>query len=83
MNANFTLVFWVLHKIKKRGPLRYLHFWTSRGSYGIGIVLDKNNFLGHNSANFCFRTKFHNNDPPKLGQIIGVSEVNFYSKIDF
>ena len=48
------------------------------GSYG-----QKKEFLGHNSAIFCFRTIFLNSNPPKMGEKIGVSEVNFYSKIDF
>ena len=36
-----ALVSWVLLKIKKRDPLRYLHFWISRGPLGMGIVLYK------------------------------------------
>ena len=89
-----ALVSWVLHKIKKRSPLRYLYFWTGRGPQSMCKVLDiskqlllgsygQKKKIGHISAIFCFRTKFYNNDPPKMGKIIGVSELDFYSEIDF
>ena len=39
--------------------------------------------LGHNSGIFRFRTNFREANPPKMGKIIGVSEINLYYKIDF
>ena len=37
------LVTWVLQKIKKRSPLKYLHFWIRTGPLGMDIIFDKSN----------------------------------------
>ena len=91
-NLFVTLVSWVLHKIKTRGPLRYLHFWTNRGQQGIGIVSEKSKplLIGSYVQFFLvaitqpFFVSEQNNKiatPPKLSQIIWVSEVNFTLKL--
>ena len=79
--------------LKKGDSLRYLHFWIRRGPLSMGIILDnqicsfleflaKKSFFLHNSVIFWFWKKIYILvTPPKLAKIIGVCEVNLYSKV--
>ena len=54
----------------------------------MGIVLDESKplLLGSFAITqpfFVLEQNFRKVTPPKMGKIIGVSEVNFYSKINF
>ena len=66
-----------------------MHFWISEGPLGMGIVFDKSNLLligsyGDNSVIFCFWGKKYSSEiPPPQKKIIGVCEVNLYSKNGF